>query len=101
MPSRYALVELVNLHDESLEFEPIHRVCFGVDAPKLLKDLAAAIAEVSGTKVVFELPDDVEKAGYSTATKARLDGSKLKQLGWTMEYDVKSGIGRTIEILKG
>lgn len=39
---RYALVELVNLHDESLEFEPIHRVCFGVDAPKLLKDLAAA-----------------------------------------------------------
>lgn len=67
----------------------------------MLKDLAAAIAEVSGTKVVFELPDDVEKAGYSTATKARLDGSKLKQLGWTMEYDVKSGIGRTIEILKG
>ena len=42
LPSRYALVELVNLHDESLEFEPIHRVCFGVDAPKLLKDLAAA-----------------------------------------------------------
>ena len=67
----------------------------------MLKDLAAAIAEVSGTKGVFELPDDVEKAGYSTATKARLDGSKLKQLGWTMEYDVKSGIGRMIEILKG
>ena len=71
------------------------------EATAVLKDLAAAIAEVSGTKVVFELPDDVEKAGYSTATKARLDGSKLKQLGWTMEYDVKSGIGRTIEILKG
>lgn len=29
-PARYALVELVNLHDPSLKFEPIHRVMFGV-----------------------------------------------------------------------
>lgn len=65
-----------------------------------LKDLASIIAKESGTKVVFELPDDLEKSGYSTATKARLDGSKIKQLGWTMKYDVKSGIKRTIEILK-
>lgn len=34
--ARYALVELVNLHDESLVFEPIHRVCFGVN-PDALK----------------------------------------------------------------
>ena len=27
-PARYALVELVNLHDDSLVFEPIHRVIF-------------------------------------------------------------------------
>ncbi len=30
-PARYALVELVNLHDPSLTFEPIHRVMFNVD----------------------------------------------------------------------
>lgn len=29
-PARFALVEVVNLHDDSLEFEPIHRVLFGV-----------------------------------------------------------------------
>ncbi len=29
-PSRFALVELVNLHDESLEFEAIHRLLLGV-----------------------------------------------------------------------
>ena len=29
-PSRYALVEIENVHDEGLEFEPIHRVLFGV-----------------------------------------------------------------------
>lgn len=31
-PSRYALVELENVHDEGLEFEPIHRVLFGAES---------------------------------------------------------------------
>lgn len=39
-PARYALVELVNLHDDSLDFEPIHRVAFGVDPEKLMRELA-------------------------------------------------------------
>jgi hypothetical protein len=29
-PARYALVEIVNVHDKGLEFEPIHRVLFGI-----------------------------------------------------------------------
>jgi len=33
-PLRYALVELVNLHDEALIFEPIHRVLFDIAASK-------------------------------------------------------------------
>ena len=41
LPSRYALCELVNLHDESLEFEPIHRVVFGVKPEDLLDALLA------------------------------------------------------------
>jgi hypothetical protein len=35
-PARYALVELVNIHDPGLEFEAIHRVLFEVDADDLL-----------------------------------------------------------------
>ncbi len=31
-PARFVLAEVVNLHDESLEIHPIHRVAFGVDA---------------------------------------------------------------------
>lgn len=38
-PARYALVELNNLHDPSLEFEPIHRVLFGVQPQALLNAL--------------------------------------------------------------
>ena len=41
LPARYALVELNNLHDDSLEFEPIHRVVFGVDPEELLAALTA------------------------------------------------------------
>ena len=35
-PARFALVEVVNIHDESLIIEPIHRTLFGVDADELL-----------------------------------------------------------------
>ena len=35
----------------------------------MLKDLAAVIAGMNGKEVVFEIPDAVEAARYSTATK--------------------------------
>jgi nucleoside-diphosphate-sugar epimerase len=50
--------------------------------------------------VIFEIPDAIEKSGYSKATKARLDSSKLKALGWSAKYDIYEGIKRTIDILK-
>ncbi len=37
LPARYALVEIVNLHDEALQFEAIHRVVFGVEPAKLME----------------------------------------------------------------
>lgn len=40
-PARWALVELVNIHDEAMEFEPIHRVLFDVDPAHVLKELSA------------------------------------------------------------
>lgn len=65
-----------------------------------LKDLAKLIADFSNKKVVFDLPSDNEKQGFSKATKARLDGSKLKSLGWKMKYTIKEGIERNLTILK-
>ena len=38
LPSRYALVEVVNNHDDALQFEPIHRVLFGVDHKKFMEE---------------------------------------------------------------
>lgn len=65
----------------------------------MLKDLASMIADISGRKVVFEIPDGVEEAGYSKATKARLDSRKLKVLGWRAKYGIEEGLRRTMEIL--
>jgi nucleoside-diphosphate-sugar epimerase len=65
-----------------------------------LKGLAKLIANYCGRKVVFELPDEMEKSGYSTATKARLDSTKLQNLGWHSLYTIEEGIHRTIDILK-
>jgi uncharacterized protein DUF1015 len=45
-PARYALVEVENVHDEALEFEPIHRVLFG-----LRKDMVGTMRQVYGEKV--------------------------------------------------
>ena len=47
-PARYALCEIVNLHDEALEFEPIYRVLFEIDPEKFIADFSAHIATLDG-----------------------------------------------------
>jgi hypothetical protein len=43
-PARFALVELVNLHDAGLEFEAIHRVMFNLDPQQLKSAMMAWFA---------------------------------------------------------
>lgn len=51
-PARYALVELVNVHDSGLEFEAIHRVLFGIDPEQLQAQMASFLAG-RGTPLSF------------------------------------------------
>lgn len=64
-----------------------------------LAEIAAILARLAGTQVVFDLPDEVEAAGFSKATKARLDGSKLRSLGWTARFKPEESLKRTLSIL--
>lgn len=49
-PARYALVELVNIYDASLEFEPIYRLVKTDDPQGLIRDFEAALAaDTAGT----------------------------------------------------
>ena len=45
--NRYALCEIVNIHDKALEFEPIYRVVFGADPEKLIDEFIKATGEGS------------------------------------------------------
>lgn len=47
--SRYALVEIVNIHEDALQFEPIYRVLFGVEPQTLIGEFVKATGgEYSG-----------------------------------------------------
>lgn len=65
-----------------------------------LKELAQLVADTAGTEVIYELPDIKEQAGYSTVTKAVMDSTKLKGLGWVPGYSIEDGIKLTMEMLK-
>ncbi len=48
-PARFCLVEIENIHDDALLFEPIHRVVFDVDPEKLIEDFKVYYPETSST----------------------------------------------------
>ena len=65
-----------------------------------LRTEAELLASLAQTEVVFELPNEVERKGFSTATKAVLDSTKLRSLGWVANYGMREGLVRTISILR-
>ncbi len=66
-----------------------------------LKDLAGILAGMNGKEVVFEIPDEAERKGYSTATKALLDPSGLNALGFVPRHSIREGLEMTVRILGG
>ena len=51
-PARYALVEIENVHDPALEFEPIHRLIFNIK-----KEIFTAMTDFWGEKIqIKDLP---------------------------------------------
>lgn len=65
-----------------------------------LKELASMLAEKAQRRVVFDLPSETERKGYSTATKAVLDAAKARALGWKAHYGIAEGLDRTVDILR-
>ncbi len=51
--SHYALVEIVNIHDEGLKFEPIYRALFGIDKQKFLSGLMEKTKDCNGKTTVI------------------------------------------------
>ncbi len=64
----------------------------------LLRDFAQTLAEIAGVKIIFELPTEAEKLGYSTVQNSTLDSAKLESLGWESEFTFREGIEHTYNI---
>jgi len=76
-PARYALVELVNIHDQGLLFESIHRVLFNVS----VEGLAAFIPDYfqqQGLRVRMQ----EASVSAAAAIAAEIGSSELHRFGW-------------------
>lgn len=71
-PSRYALVEVENIHDPALHFAPIHRLLMGVQG-----DLRAALARHFGARLqILDMPHAEAMRAEVQAAEARADRSR-------------------------
>ena len=78
------------------------RIAYNVSSEKTnvqLRDFAQLCAESCGKKVIFNLPSEQERKGYSLAMRAILDNSKIRSIGFEPHYEIKDAIERTIRIL--
>ena len=77
-------------------------VAYNVSTPTCdihLRDFAALCAAFRDKQVVFDLPTATEQKGFSVATKAILENSRLRTLGWQSRYDIQDAVRRTLDIL--
>lgn len=71
-PSRYALVEIENIHDEGLDFEPIHRVLFNVSSNTL-----AAMKRFFHDELIFDSCNSLE----SLKDRLKNQDGKVQEIG--------------------
>ena len=65
-----------------------------------LGEFAQLVSDYNNKSVVYDLPDEVEKKGFSNSTMTVLDSQKLKELGWKPLGNIKNDINDTINVLK-
>ena len=79
-PARYALAEIENLHDDSLVFEPIHRVVFDCDEEDLIKELKSFydISENGGGQKITIVKGDKKQTLFIKDPKSSLPVGSLQ-----------------------
>lgn len=65
-----------------------------------LWNLACIVAEEAGVNVRFDMADNVERKGFSPAVTAILDPSKIHSLGWSAQFDLRTGINHTLRLMR-
>lgn len=65
-----------------------------------LKDLAQALAKLNQKEVIFDLPDEEERKGFSTASQALLTPDKIHAIGWQPLFQLDEALGNTVELIR-
>ena len=65
-----------------------------------IREYAETLAGHAGVNLVFDLPPEAEKQGYSAVTRAVLNPAKLENLGWTPATTLCEGLKHTLDILR-
>ncbi len=107
-PVRYALVEIVNIYDSGLTFEPIHRVIFDCDVRSLILYLAdklgGSVSEVAGAA---ELEAAVKASSASFGFAYKFEGEQkyvllktdIKELAVArLQPEIDSGLKSTAKL---
>lgn len=72
----------------------------GKNSEWALKELAAYLAQLAGVRLRYELPDEAEQLGYSTASRAVLNIKKINSMNWFPVFDIKESLKKTLDILR-
>ncbi|MCL2833373.1 MAG: DUF1015 domain-containing protein [Treponema sp.] len=99
-PRRYALVELENLYDSGINFEPIHRIVFGITPKALQKELTKSTAfdihpDKHNTNILRLIPRTDE---ISTVSLEPLLDNFLKQNAGSASIDYIHGEDELIRL---
>ena len=67
-----------------------------------VRDIAELVAkEVAGNRIAVNVEIPKESMGYAPATNMYLDSTKLRNIGWSAEVDMKEAYTRLVKYLKG
>ncbi len=100
-PARYALVELVNLHDEAMEFEPIYRVLFGVSPCDVMDSLAAYAEGLAGEADAQKILCVGEFADREITVKHPVGQLTVGTLGDFIDSYLKTHEGASVDYIHG
>lgn len=65
-----------------------------------IRGYAETLAELAGVRVRFDLPEALERQGYSKVQCSVLKSDRLAALGWRPVCDVREGLRRTLAVLR-
>lgn len=81
--AKSALVEVVNIHSDAIQFEPIYRVIFGVDPAKVISDMKADLGECDNGHV-FEVVYEDKSETVTVNPSSKLPVGTLQ--AWLDKY---------------